>query len=231
VQLPLAWSLARRLRERLEERELLLQHTLEASEVERRQIASDLHDGVVQDLSGVAYALSARARSNPAGADDGSAGLAETVRESVRALRSLVIDLSPPNLRDEGLASALLDLVDRARRRGLDAELDTAELHGEPPERAAALVYRAAQEALRNTTQHAAATAVRVTVAQGNGSLLMTVRDDGRGFDDATLAAREADGHVGLRALRGLVADGGGTVRVDSTPGMGTTVAVEVPVR
>src|SRR3954452_13019946 len=63
VQLPLAWSLARRLRERLEERELLLQHTLEASEVERRQIASDLHDGVVQDLTGVAYKLSARARS------------------------------------------------------------------------------------------------------------------------------------------------------------------------
>ena len=73
VQIPLAWSLARRLRMRLQEREALLQHALESSAVERRQIASDLHDGVVQDLSGVAYALSARARLNAGQPDDGTA--------------------------------------------------------------------------------------------------------------------------------------------------------------
>ncbi|MEO5900524.1 MAG: histidine kinase [Ilumatobacteraceae bacterium] len=74
VQIPLAWSLARRLRQRLQEREGLLRHALEASEVERRHIASDLHDGVVQDLSGVAFALSARARSGGGGDDGGRTG-------------------------------------------------------------------------------------------------------------------------------------------------------------
>ena len=74
VQLPLAWSLARRLRQRLQERERLLQRALEASEVERRQIASDLHDGVVQDLAGVAFALSARARPRRSGRCGGPRG-------------------------------------------------------------------------------------------------------------------------------------------------------------
>src|SRR6478735_11893610 len=226
VQIPLAWSLARRLRERLQERELLLQHTLEASDVERRQIASDLHDGVVQDLTGVAYKLSARARS---GADDGSDELAETVRESIRSLRSLVIDLSPPNLREEGLESALHDLVDRARQSGLDASLDVSGLHRDLADRPASLVYRAAQEALRNSQQHAAASAVNVEVNDTERGVLLMVRDDGRGFDRATLAAREAQGHVGLKVLNGLVTDGGGTVKVDSAPGEGTTVVVEVP--
>ena len=229
VQIPLAWSLARRLRMRLQEREALLQHALESSAVERRQIASDLHDGVVQDLSGVAYALSARARMNAGQPDDGTAELADTVRESIRSLRSLVIDLYPPNLREEGLASALLDLVERARGQGFDVELDTTGVGGDLPERVAAVVYRAAQEALRNAVQHAGATGVRVTVIADERRTVLTVTDDGRGFDQATLAAREAQGHVGLKALRGLVADAGGTVKIDTAPGRGTTVVVEVP--
>ena len=70
VQIPLAYSLARRLRQRSAERELLLHQALEASDVERRHIASDLHDGVVQDLAGVAYALSAQTRGSTPGEPD-----------------------------------------------------------------------------------------------------------------------------------------------------------------
>ncbi len=242
VQIPLAWSLARRLRKRLQERESLMQRALDASEVERRQIASDLHDGVVQDLAGVAYALSARARRvGPApGVDDAewqqeSQEIAETVQESIRALRSLVIDLYPPNLREEGLASALRDLVERARDNGLNAELDTSSLHDPLPDAVAGLLYRSAQEGLRNALQHADAATITVRVRTANSHVVLEVVDDGRGFDDATLAAREADGHVGLKALRGLVGDGGGSLRIRSTPGSnavedrGTTMTVEIP--
>jgi signal transduction histidine kinase len=228
VQVPLAWSLARRLRQRLQERESLLQRALDASEVERRQIASDLHDGVVQDLAGVAYALSARARQN-GGNDSDSHAVAETVRESIRSLRSLVIDLYPPNLREEGLASALTDLSDRARDNGLAAELDTTGLHDPLPDAVAGLLYRSAQEGLRNAIHHAGASVVHVRVATENRHAVLEVTDDGRGFDDAMLAAREASGHVGLKALRGLLADGGGSIRISSTPGEGTTMTVEVP--
>ncbi|MCU1503674.1 MAG: two-component sensor histidine kinase [Ilumatobacteraceae bacterium] len=226
VQIPLAWSLARRLRQRLREREALLQRALESSEVERRQIASDLHDGVVQDLAGVAYALSARARRTDA--DEQSAELAATVRETIRSLRSLVIDLYPPNLREEGLESALRDLVDRAADGEARVELDAAGLRDPVPDRVAALIYRAAQEALRNALQHAGAGLIRVRAAAEGTYAVLEVSDDGRGFDAATLAAREAEGHVGLKALRGVVADGGGRVRIDSVPGAGTTLVVEV---
>ena len=237
VQIPLAWSLARRLRQRLQERERLLQRALDASEVERRQIASDLHDGVVQDLAGVAYALSARARraTDPGDTtlseDDQqeSLAIADTVRESIRALRSLVIDLYPPNLREEGLASALQDLAQRARDNGLPAEVDASDLRDPLPDAVAGLLYRSAQEGLRNALHHAGAGSVRVRVATEDRHAVLEVADDGRGFDAATLAAKEAEGHVGLRALRGLVTDGGGTLQIRSDPGSGTTMTVEVP--
>jgi two-component system NarL family sensor kinase len=228
VQIPLAWSLARRLRQRLQERQGLLQRALDASAVERRQIASDLHDGVVQDLAGVAYALSARARQRDGEPDDGSEALAATVRESIRSLRSLVIDLSPPNLREEGLESALRDLVDRARDAGVDVDLDASGLRDALPDTVSALMYRAAQETLRNAVQHADADHISVSVSADAERAVLTTHDDGRGFDEAVLAEREADGHVGLRALRGLVTDGGGTLRLESRPGGGTTATVEV---
>lgn len=232
VQIPLAWSLARRLRKRLQERESLMQRALDASEVERRQIASDLHDGVVQDLAGVAYALSARARSTPGtSSDDAEAEqIAETVRESIRALRSLVIDLYPPNLREEGLASALRDLTDRSRDNGLPAELDTTGLQDPLPDAVAGLLYRSAQEGLRNAVQHSHASEVQVRVRTEHGLAILEVSDDGTGFDEAVLSEREAAGHVGLKALRGLVTDGGGALHIRSTPGQGgTTMTVEIP--
>jgi two-component system, NarL family, sensor kinase len=235
VQIPLAWSLARRLRKRLQERESLMQRALDASAVERRQIASDLHDGVVQDLAGVAYALSARARvrtgdpGNDAEADSEAEQIAETVRESIRALRSLVIDLYPPNLREEGLASALRDLTDRTREGGLPADLDTEELRDPLPDAVAGLLYRAAQEGLRNALQHAGATHVLVRVATKDRHAILEVIDDGTGFDERVLNEREAAGHVGLKALRGLVMDGGGSLDVRSAGEGGTTMIVEVP--
>ena len=231
VQIPLAWSLARRLRARLQERESLMQRALDASEVERRQIASDLHDGVVQDLAGVAYALSARARlSGDDHSDAEDEHIAETVRESIRALRSLVIDLYPPNLREEGLTSALRDLTDRCGDNGLPAGLDTADLHDPLPDAVAGLLYRRAQEGLRNAIQHSHATAVRVRVSTENRHANLEVVDDGTGFDQSVLDEREAAGHVGLKALRGLVNDGGGSLEIRSTPGQGgTTMIVQVP--
>ena len=128
VQIPIAWSLARRLRMRMRERELLLHRALEASDVERRQIASDLHDGAVQDLAGVAYALSATARR------DGAAGsspdtkviedAAESIRDSIRSLRSLIVDIYPPDFDEVSFDSAMTDLLTRGSDRGLSVDLD-----------------------------------------------------------------------------------------------------------
>jgi signal transduction histidine kinase len=115
VQIPIVWALARRLRMRLRERELLLHRALEASDVERRQIASDLHDGAVQNLAGVAYALSATARRERAQGASADAKMiddaAESIRDSIRSLRSLIVDIYPPDFDDVSFESAMTDLL------------------------------------------------------------------------------------------------------------------------
>lgn len=231
VQLPLALSLARRLRQRQLEREGLLQRAIDASEVERRQIASDLHDGVVQDLAGVAFGLSAaaRRRDGDAAEVDLLDGSADTIRASIRALRSLVVDIYPPDFDEVSLGSALDDLAVRVRERGIDVDVDTAGLVDPPADHAARLLYRAAQEGVRNVLAHAAATRVGLVVRSDAGETCLEVHDDGAGFDAATAAERAADGHVGLVVLRGLVSDAGGSMAIDSTPGGGTILRVAVP--
>src|SRR3954453_20969838 len=98
VQIPLAWSLARRLRQRQREREALLRQALEASDAERRRVASDLHDGVVQDLAGVAYGLAGSARRDdlPPAATTVLDRSARQVQDSITSLRSLLVDILPP---------------------------------------------------------------------------------------------------------------------------------------
>jgi two-component system NarL family sensor kinase len=232
VQIPLAYSLARRLRLRSEEREALLQRTLEASDVERRHIASDLHDGVVQDLAGVAYTLSAATRR---AASDGAPALspevaeqaAASVRGSVRDLRSLLIDIYPPDFAEVTLQSALADLLARAEEQGYTTELEV-DVGSEPlPDAVARLLYRAAQEGLRNVVTHSHGSSVRVRVASVGSLVTLDVVDDGEGFDGATSDARRR-GHFGLTALRDLVVESGGRVDVRSAPGAGTTLHVEV---
>jgi two-component system NarL family sensor kinase len=228
VQIPLAYSLARRLRQRSAQREALLERALHASDVERREIAGDLHDGVVQDLAGVAYALAADARRGGEAAA-GSEQAAETVRASVRALRSLIVDIYPPDLDEGSLESALTDLLARAGEEGLETSLDTTRLATPVTGANARLLYRAAQEGLRNVVRHAGATAVSVTVTSDGDSATITIADDGVGVDPAHLDERRRAGHVGLTTLRGLLHDAGGTVSVSSGAGGGTVMRAELP--
>ena len=96
------------------------------------------------------------------------------------------------------------------------------------PEREA-LLFRSAQEALRNVASHAGASEVDVRVARDDGRVLLEVDDDGVGFVPADARTREQQGHVGLRLLTDLVGAAGGEVRVESEPGEGTRVRVEIP--
>ena len=232
VQIPIAWSLARRLQQRQRERERLLSQALEASDSERRRIASDLHDGVVQDLAGVAFSLAGSSRGSGVSTPTGALldRSAEQVRDSIKALRSLLVDIYPPKLTDTGLSSALADLVAGMHSRGLDVRLDTESLDEPVPVNAAKLLWRAAQEGLRNVLTHAHATSVDLRASSVDGKATLDVVDDGRGFDPQVLSQRSAEGHVGLRGLSDLIADAGGSMHVDSTPGNGTTLHVEVPV-
>lgn len=222
-QAPLAWRLARNLQRGHEERERLLAGAIEASDRERRRIASDLHDGVVQDLAGVAFGLAplaadARRRGNDEEArviDDA----VDTLRQGVRDMRTLLVEIHPPRLETAGLEPVLHDLLSPLRKAGIDTHLTVED---EP--QAKDLVYRVAGEALRNVLAHAQASRVDVTVTPTT----LTVADDGRGFDEAERAGRAEEGHVGLSLLTDLVAQSGGQLAVRSEPGVGTTVTLEL---
>ncbi len=234
VQVPLAWSLARRLKRGQEDREGLMGHALEASAVERRRIAGDLHDGVVQDLAGLSYRLAAAAGKADAAADpeaaDALRGGAAGTREGVRRLRSLVVDLHPANLHAEGLAAALEDLAAPLRADGLEVRVDAGAGLELDPE-AETLLYRGAREALRNVAAHAGAARVTVRAATADGVARLVVEDDGRGFDAGERERRRTEGHLGLDLLGELAEGQGGALRVRSEPGRGTRVELEVPAR
>jgi len=229
IQIPLAFSLAQRLRRRQLEREDLLERAVLASEHERRRIAQDLHDGVVQDLAGVSYSLAAIGRQgdDPHAAELAAAG--DTVRGSIEALRTLLVELYPPNLAEEGLGPALADLVARARAVGLQTEVDTAGLAADLPIAPVRLVHRTVQESLRNVIAHAGATQVEVHAASDGSIVWAEVIDDGRGFDVEQARASTDRGHVGLLATSDLVAEAGGQLSISSGPDIGTTVRIEVP--
>src|SRR4051794_11548215 len=233
LQLPLAYRMARTLHDNRQEREALLLRALAASDTERRRIASDLHDGVVQDLAGTSYALAAAADRV-----DGSAGpevstalrdAAKQTRRSIRQLRSLLVDIYPPDLHRAGLAAALSDLVAPLESRGLHARVELPPgLRLEPD--AEALMFRTAQEALRNVMAHSDAHHVDVSVILENSHAGLTIADDGRGFTPAAAEAARGDGHLGLRVLADMARDAGGRLDIDSEPGRGTRVLLEVPV-
>jgi signal transduction histidine kinase len=231
VQVPLAWRLGRRLQKTQEEREALLVRAVEASADERRRIAADLHDGPVQDLAGISYSLSAAAeREGSPATRDTLRDAAAATRDAMRRLRSLLVEIHPPNLRASGLEAALADLLAPFEARGVETELaiEPGQRLTDDDER---LVYRAAAEAVRNAQRHADASRVSVTLASNGDAVRLEVTDDGAGFSTEEREQRRGEGHVGLSLLEELAARSGATVDVRSAPGAGTTFALDVPHR
>jgi signal transduction histidine kinase len=234
LQLPVALSLARRLRRAHAEREALLLRALNASDVERRVIAADLHDGVVQDLAGASYALAVAAEKvDRTPANELASALrtgANATRQSMRQLRSLLVEIYPPNLRDAGLEPALNDLAAKAVARGVAVDVDVAD-GVRPSDEVERLVFRTAQEALRNVVEHAGAETCSIDVHANGSGVELVVADDGRGFERTVLDERRAQGHLGLALLVDQAADLGGSLDIDTTTGAGTRVTLRLPAR
>lgn len=235
IQLPLAYSLARRLRRRQQEREELLRRAIDASDLERRRIAADLHDGAVQRLAGVSLALAAAAGRNGTSEQDQDHGLRAAVseaaaetRETIRELRTLLVDIYPPTLQRSGLRAALSDLAAPLRAAGVTVTFDVPD-DAHLPDDTEALFYRVAQEAIRNARTHGDASAVRIALLERPDCARLVIEDNGRGFSRSEIGEEDHGGHFGLRLMRDLVDHAGGTLEIDSTPGRGTSIAVRMP--
>jgi signal transduction histidine kinase len=222
------------------EREELLQQAVEASEAERRRIARDLHDGVVQNLAGMAFALSATAseikgKGKVKAATESDTTMlellehsAEETRAAMKDLRTLIIELAPPTLRREGLHAALLEILRTLKQKGTKTRLDLPNNLRIREDRAA-LIFRVAQEVLRNVAAHAEAKNVTVVLKAEGGAAVLFIEDDGKGFSREQVARRRAQGHLGTTAIAELAEDADGSLEIDSAPGKGTRVTLRVP--
>ncbi len=234
IQVPLFWSLMRRLQRSHEQREGLLANAVTSSRRERRRVASYLHDGPVQELAGLAFSLAPVADDAASRGAEREATVVRTVidrlRGTVRDLRALLVDLHPPTLASAGLDAALRDLVSPLSARGANVDLRVEGEERLDPD-TQALVYRVAQEAVRNVIGYADASNVSVEVGVVDSTARLLVADDGRGFGPETREQRRVEGHLGLSLVEELAQQAGGSLAVDSSEGAGTRVRLEVPLR
>ncbi|GAA1479110.1 sensor histidine kinase [Nocardioides aestuarii] len=225
---PLIWHLAARARRDQRHREQLLERAVDASENERRRIAASLHDGPVQDLAATSFVIAgATARAEASGRADLAGelhGAAQSVRTSIRSLRTLLVDIYPPSLGRAGLSVALSDLAQSERTPGLEVRIEplaqAVDLGLDPEQER--LVYRVAQETLRNAAKHATPCVLRISLSRRSDDVVLDVVDDGPGFDVARTLAEPERGHLGLQLLAELASTGGATLQVASAPGHGT---------
>jgi signal transduction histidine kinase len=209
-----------------QEREALLQQAIDASDAERKRIASDLHDGVVQTLAGLALSLSAKGSGKTP--DPVLCEAADTLRSSVTDLRTLMIEIAPPDLAVTGVDSALRKLLEPLPAKGIEVELVATAATHLPPEKTS-LVFRVAQEAIRNVVNHSQATKVVTTLTYADGMVTLAVQDNGRGFSSADRQRRREEGHVGLSLLNNAVEASSGRLSLDSEPGEGTSLMLQLP--
>jgi signal transduction histidine kinase len=228
--------LERELRERYDEgvrtrQELqeLSARLVSAQEEERRAISRELHDEVGQSLSALLMEAGNAAAHAPAAPDmaqfrrhvDSIKKLAEA---SVGVIRNMTLLLRPSMLDDFGLLPALeWQAREVSKRTGLRVQVSADDAAGELPDELRTCIYRVVQEALHNCARHAQARSVKVVVDQEPRRIVLTVEDDGRGFDAGRVRG------LGLVGMEERVNHLGGAFAVKSTPGSGTRVEVELP--
>jgi signal transduction histidine kinase len=211
---------------------------LATSERELQRIVLDMHDGPVQDIFAALSQLQVLERAlvaDPVSHQRAqqAVGLLERalgeIRNFIGAFRPPGFERRPLEAIIEGLAVQHETLTDQTVELTVPEELNDCALATK------IAIYRILQEALANGHRHSGATRQRVAVAQRNQTIILTVSDDGRGFDPKRVLAREADvgvegGHFGLRGIQDRVAMLGGTFAIESAPGQGTALTVTIPV-
>jgi signal transduction histidine kinase len=214
------------------ERKRVMQTVLRATEQERLRLAADLHDGPVQELTALRYSLNrARTRVQRGQHEEAEsllAGLEVDLSTGISGLRRLMAELRPAVLDEQGLEAAL-----RNQARAFEAANGVAcDVHSALQARLApeleTVLYRVTQESLTNIGKHAHASRVTVSLASEQDGVRLRIQDDGVGFDPLAARGLVADGHFGLAGMRERVEMVGGRLVVDSTPGEGTTVDVQM---
>jgi two-component system NarL family sensor kinase len=215
---------ASRVRALLDVRRRLVAESMQADERTNRDLAEHLHDGPLQTLLAARMELDEVRERIPDPALD---MVYAALNETAAGLRSTVTALHPQVLAQLGLAPGVRELLRQAETRGdfiVDAELEDV---GRPASQA--LLYRAARELLANINKHAGATEVTVRLFRAGDRIVLTVADDGAGFEPSIVEQRVVEGHIGLASLQARFDSMGGAMAIESTIDHGTLVTVTSP--
>jgi signal transduction histidine kinase len=199
-----------------------LRRVVAGQEVERRRLARELHDETGQALTSILLGLRALEGSGRTDVDD----LRELVVATLQDVRRLAVQLRPKALDDFGLVPALERLVQTfSESSGISVDLE-AQLGDERlPNDVETTVYRIVQEALTNVVKHAEASRVSILLVQRDATVTAVVEDDGRGFDSAAVR----DDSLGLEGMRERAELHDGRMTIETAPGSGTTLRIELP--
>jgi PAS domain S-box-containing protein len=207
---------------------------IDAQEDERRRIARELHDQIGQILTAVKMNLhSVQDFCNAPEASSYVKDNIEAVDAALRLVRDLSVDLRPPILDDLGLATALRWYVDRYTKRtglGVEVIIDLPDENERFSRHLETACFRIAQEALTNVVRHANATQIVVRLIKDNDRLLLSVKDDGVGFDLESLRREEPRAAtLGLISMQERAHAAGGLIQIDSSPSNGTEIRFSLP--
>jgi signal transduction histidine kinase len=213
-----------------QKRRALMDDLVEAQEDERRRIAVDIHDDSIQAIAAIGLRLQIMRRHAP---DREFAGriseVEDTVTQAIGRLRSLLFRLESASLEKEGLEHAISRCADDLFPESPPRVRVESHLSAEPPRYLQVVLFRVAQEALTNCLKHARASEIVVALGEENDGTLLSVRDDGVGFDAQELATRALPGHMGMRTMQQRAQAAGGRLSVESTPREGTTIRCWAP--
>lgn len=213
------------------DRRRLTGHALAVQHMERRRLSEDLHDGVVQDLSGIGYVLPAVARDLPP--ESTGRGLLDqagrALQQSIVSLRALIADIKPPDFSGAGLHEALDALAARTREQGIDTRMTLQGDVATFTPNGRALVYRIAREGLRNALRHSHASHADVLVDIGPPDVRVTVTDNGVGPSVSRESTDARQDHFGLQLLREAVGEIGGHLELREVTDGGAELRVSFP--
>lgn len=202
----------------------LVSEAMQADERHNREVAEHLHDGPLQILLAARLDLDEIRERND---DPALEAVHAALQETAAALRSTVTELHPQVLAQLGLTPAVRELLRQFEARGdyaVEADLeDVGKVESQQ------LMYRAARELLANVHKHARATTVRVGLSRQGDRIVLTVTDNGKGFDTANVERYVADGHIGLGSLLARFDGLGGSIDINSVVGHGTQVTATSP--
>jgi two-component system, NarL family, sensor kinase len=208
------------------------QHSLAVAE-ERNRLAREIHDTLAQGLTGIALQLEVADALLDIGPEQARPKILkalELTRGNLEEARRSVMDLRAAPLQEKTLPAALEELVSGfGQERGIQAEFGCHGLGGRLPAALEAGLYRIAQEALTNVAKHAEATALRMTLERVDDTLVLSILDDGTGFDPNAAPTDRRRGGFGLIGMHERARLLGGQLEVTSAPDEGTRIDVRVP--